>query len=158
VVEQAGRRRLYLEGRGEFLDVRSVGALQRWSGEARLGVSLDTGAIIGHLRGMVVGAETGYGRRWYRAPGPPLGDMRTIAARGYVPLEVFTHFNLSERLNTRLSYRYRAGGLLEGGRRLLGVGALELDYDSTDLVDLVLQVEVGRGFALTGGLALWVWE
>lgn len=147
----------YLEGAGDLLDFRGAGRFQRWNAELRTGLSVDLGLVAHHLEQVAVGTELGYGRAWYFAGAQVDGPLGAADGTGYIPVEVYSHFNLSERFHLRVEYEKSSPRRLQATRRLAGIGALEMRFDSTDLLDLKLTSEFGGGFALHAGLVLDVW-
>ena len=149
---------VYLEGFGDFLQLRDAGEFERLRGELRAGVSIDLGAIAPHLEQVVLGADLGYGLSAHRIPLPNGSTFEWIGVKPYLPVEVYTDFNLSERLNVHIDYVRRAGDRLQATRRLGGVGGLGFRYDSSDLFDLELSTEFGGGFSVLGGVVVQVVE
>ena len=143
---------------GEFFQYRAAGKYSRLTGELRLGTSLDLGLISPHLEQVAVGADAGYGLAAYRIP--VLGSSGYIwgGRAPYIPVEIYTHFNLSQRLNVRMHYEKRPGAPLQATRRLGGVGGIDFFFDTPNIFDLELGAEFGGGFALSGALVLQLWE
>lgn len=147
----------YVEGAGDMLDFRGAGRFQRWNAELRAGLSLDLGLVAHHLERVAVGTEFGYGRAWYFTGSQVDRSLRAAVGTGHIPVEVYSHFNLSERFHLRVEYEKSSARRLQATRRLGGIGGLEMRFDSTDLLDLQLGAEFGGGFALHAGLVLDVW-
>lgn len=148
---------LYLAARGDWLSKRGDRPYRRGRGEARVGVSLDLGVVAPHLEQVVAGVDAGWGGLANRRP---TGED-SFAWRGtswYLPVEVYTDMNLSERLNVHVSYDKRAGELLDPSGRLAGVGGVRLRYDSSELFDLEIAGRFGDGYALQAGLLLRILE
>lgn len=140
----------------DFLDFRGTGGFERWRGDLRLGASMDLGVVSPHLEGVALGAEAGYGRSWYTLEVPSSVTGARLQT-GYLPVEVYSSFDLSDRVHSRVAYEQAAGRRLQATRRLGGVGVVDLVYDSTDLFDLEIGAEFGGGFALSGGFLIHVW-
>lgn len=149
---------VFVEGDGEWLNYGGIGGFRRLSGQVRAGVSFELGHWVSQLRRVAIGASIGYGRHWYAFPVPSSPDLEHALSVGYIPVETFLHFNLTERLNARLAYEYRQGDLLQTARPGLGLASLEFLYRSTNRLDLVLRGRLSGGFSLSGGLRMWVWE
>jgi hypothetical protein len=148
---------LYLAGRGDWLTKRGDGPYRRGRGEARLGASLDLGLVAPHLEQIVAGVDAGWGILAYRRP----TGQESFAWQGtswYLPVEVYTDLNLSDRLNVHVSYDKRAGEPLDPSGRLAGVGGVRLRYDSSELFDLEIAGRFGDGYSLQVGLLLRVLE
>lgn len=149
---------LFVELDGEFMSHTAGAPFERWGGEAVAGLSVDLGNWFTRLRHVAVGASAGIGRRRYAVPAEQGGEPEPAAGTTHIPLETFAHFNLTDRLNARVAYANREGGLLQTASRGIGVGSLELLYESASNIDLVVGAEAGGGLAVRGGLRFWLWE
>lgn len=155
----AGRHNfVFVEADGELFQFSGAGTFSRLSAEARVGLSVDLGNWISRLRNIAVGASTGYGSHWYALPVQGQSALEYGLHTGYVPFELFTHFNLTDRLNARVAYEHREGDFLQSAPAGLAVTSLEFLYQSSDILDLVVRGELGGGLGVTGGLRLWFWE
>lgn len=141
----------------EYFNFSGQGRFQRVGGQARVGVSLGLGNWISQLRNVAVGAAVGYGHNWYALPTKPNASLGLAVSSGYIPLETFVHFNLTDKLNVRLAYEHRAGELLQTTPAGLGVASAQFQYQSADMLDLVLGAQLGGGLGITGGLRVWLW-
>ncbi|MFB6373494.1 MAG: hypothetical protein ABEN55_10345 [Bradymonadaceae bacterium] len=156
-----GKRQMtfgYVELLGDASSYRGDGRFDRLRGEVRLGASLDFGLVAPHLDQLAVGAEIGGGLTGHRIATPDTDSLQSPVTAPYIPAEVYTDMNLSERFNVRLSYEKRAGGPLQGTRALAGVGGLRFRYDSSQLFDLELAGRLGAGYSIHAGLSVQVWE
>lgn len=149
---------VFVEVDGEWLNFSGLGRFRRLSGEARAGISLGLGRWISHLREVAVGASLGFGLHGYALPTAPSSDLAQALLLSHIPVETFLHFNMTDRLHTRLAYTYRQGEFLQTTRSGLGVASLEFVYRSANRIDLVLRARAGGGVELSGGLRLWLWE
>ncbi len=145
--------RLYTVLRADWFVSQRGAGMRRLRGEARLGGSLDLGAVAPHLEQIVVGADLGGGMLGYRRPvGGEGSDFAWAERPWYLPVEVYADLNLSERLNGRIGYDKRPGEPLQPNNRLGGVGEVRFRYDSSELFDLQLEGRFGDGYSLQAGL------
>ena len=148
----------YVELLGGMFQYRGAGEFDRVRGEARMGASLDFGFIAPHLDQLAVGAEAGWGVASHRLPVAERPEGRWADLSAFLPAEVYTDMNLSDRLNVRVSYEKRSGDHLQATRALVGVGGIRFRYDSSDLFDLELAGRFGGGYAVHAGIGLQLWE
>ncbi|MFW5967863.1 MAG: hypothetical protein ACOCV2_10110 [Persicimonas sp.] len=149
---------LFAEVEGEMLGYSQAGRFRRLGGQALVGLSVGLGDWFGHLRQVAAGASVGAAARRYALPVGEGDDFEASSWTSHIPVETFIHLNLSERLNARAAYANREGSLIQSGPRGVGVGSLQLQYESGRNLDLVLGAEAGGGLALSAGLRLWLWE
>jgi hypothetical protein len=149
---------VYVEADGEWLGYSGVGRFNRAGGELTAGMSLGLGNWISQLRHVAVGAAIGYGHHWYSLPVADDAEFAAGVSAGYVPFEMFVHFNLTEQLSARAAYEHREGAFLETSPAGLAVASIEFLYQSTDALDLVVRGEFGGGVGLSGGLRVWFWK
>lgn len=147
----------YVEAGGDLVDYRGSGPFSRWGVWGVAGVSMDMGMLTPQLAEFVVGAELGWGHQWTRIPPRGGSGEAGVLAQHYLPVDVYGHFNVSERLNVRIGYRREAGDYLMGTRHLGGIGSLGVRYNSAERLDLYLRSDVGAGVSLNGGLRVWLW-
>jgi len=133
-----------------FLDFRGTGGFERWRGDLRIGASMDLGIVSPHLEGVALGAEAGYGRS-YDTLDASTSDAGATVQTAYLPVEVYSTFDLSDRVRSRVGYEQAEERRLQATRRLGGVGAVDFVYESTDVLDLEIGAEFGGGFAVSGG-------
>jgi hypothetical protein len=148
----------FVEADGEWLGYSGAGRFARIGGELRAGISLGLGNWISQLRHVAVGVGAGYGQHWYQLPSEEETKLTTSVATGYVPFEMFMHFNLTEQLNARMAYEHREGGFLATSPAGLAVASAEFLYQSSDALDLVVRGEFGGGVGVSGGLRVWFWK
>jgi hypothetical protein len=152
----------YVRGDGEYMTLRLDGGFDRVSAAGFVGGSLDMGLLNRRLRGVAFGLEVGYMSQWYWLETPDINPTTQEATRELgvrldsLPLEVFVHGNMTEKMHLRLSYRRRDGDFLQDGARLWAIPGIGLTYNSTKSLDLVLRGEYGGGLGLWGGLRAWV--
>jgi hypothetical protein len=152
----------YVRAEGEYMTFRLDGAFDRLSVLGTVGGSLDMGLLTRRLRGVACGAEVGYMSQWYwlqtaQVDPETQEHVRELGLRlDALPLEVFVHGNMSERMHLRVLYRRRDGDLLQDGARLWGIPGVGLTYSSAKNLDLVLRGEYGGGLGIWGGLRAWV--
>ncbi|MFU8803076.1 MAG: hypothetical protein ACNA8W_04625 [Bradymonadaceae bacterium] len=108
---------------------------------------------------MAVGMAVGVNQRHYRISSEEEeGPTPWTRAQLSFPLEMFTHVNLSEALNMRVSVVRQRGNFLQTTHGRVAMPVFELTYRSTPRLDLIFRAEYGDGFALSGGLVMWAWE
>lgn len=148
---------------GELMNFRGLGRFNRLSGAGLFGLSMDLGALSSHLRGLALGGSTGFMYQRYALPDAtqdPTADDYTYSwevGSSSIPLELFLHFNFSERLRLRFAYTRRDGALLQDIDRLFAVPSLAATYASTKTSDIEVKAEYGEGLGLSIGLRFWVW-
>ncbi len=148
-----------VELEGDFQFWKGARPQERVEGSVLLGTSLDLGDLFRHLEHFAVGLHVGIGQRYvsYRATADqPRSDWK--GTRGYIPMELFTHMNLSESLNARFAYSRWRNYYLQTNEGFTGLSSIEFVYKSADNLDLVFRGELGSGFALSAALNLWIWD
>ncbi len=165
---QVGWRVLQGQSNLTWAAVELEGNFQRWKGASRydrmdagllLGVSLDLGDVFRHLENFAVGAHFGVGQRLlHHRPENSEESTRWVRGKAYLPMELFTHMNLTESLNARFAYSRGRNHFVRIDSHVEGLSTLEFVYKSARNLDLVFRGEFGEGFALSGALNLWFWD
>ncbi len=160
---------VYMQGRGDLLQLRDIGRFSRGEASLELGGVLDLGSISPHLRKMYIGIQGGYGYQWYAFPKAVAPEVDVLSddpselewggeGIGLIPVNVFGGMSFSDRLHVQLSYRRRDGAFLSDVQRVIGVPGLHMDYRSGKNFDLTLDAQYGAGFMLGAGLRIWLYE
>lgn len=148
-----------LELESDFQFWKGTRPQERLEVSVLLGSSLDLGDIFRHLEHFAVGIHIGIGQRYvsYRATAEQSGSGWE-RSQSYIPMELFTHLNLSESLNARFAYSRWRNYYLHTNEGFTGLSSIEFVYKSADNLDLVFRGELGSGFALSAALNLWLWD
>lgn len=157
---------IFVEADTDFLTQRVPPEYARLDTTGLVGFSFDLGELSPHLEAMAVGMSIGLGQRFYRFSSSDEEGLDESAetrdewtrASLQLPLEIFTHVNLSESFNLRVSMVRQRGNFLQTTQQRVAIPVFEITYRSTPRLDLVFRAEYGDGFALSGGLMMWAWE
>lgn len=157
---------VFLEADSQWLESRSVARFEQLDVVGMLGVSLDLGVFSKHLNQIVWGFKTGYLHQWFAFPDATRADPLTAEqppaefsySLGGIPFEMYVHFNLSARMHARFAYTRRDGDLLQSTDDFLAIPSLQINYRSTEKLDIELKAEYGAGLGLWGGFKYWLWQ
>lgn len=147
---------LGLEANAEYLQWQGDGEFGRIGADGRLVLSVQLGDDIAHLSEFAMGVTAGLGNHWVQIAPQGSTTFDVATSRIWVPFDVWASLNVTSRLNVRGGYGSPELFLVPPIHRLLGVAHVEFTYRSSAYGDISLRAEIGDGFALWLGGALWL--
>ena len=142
---------------GRYVNYRLDTPFRRSDGILGLHGALNVGELISHLDQMTLGFTAGVGLR-SRWSLDEEEQWRSQGTSEVVPLRMYLGLNLTGQLRLTISYERGFEGWAERSARRIGVPAIQLNYRSTDRIDLEFQSIFGNGVGLTAGMRFWIGE
>lgn len=149
----AGHSKVGAEIFAEYLVHSGRGPFSKTSGNVRAIAQLDLGDFFKQLRGFVIGIEAGFGMNWWSFANDE--NQFVVQKTGnYYPIDFYASAQLTPKLHISGGYGYTKNPTISPITSLLGVAHLETSFETTKLLKLLFEVQVGDGFSGSLGASI----
>ncbi len=138
---------------GEYLVHSGRGPFSRVSTNGRALAQLDLGDLFKQLRGFVIGMEAGFGINFWNFANDENQFVLQKTAN-YYPVDFYASAQLTPRLFLSGGYGYSKNPIIAPITPLLGVAHLETSFQTSELLKLLFEVQVGDGFSGSLGASI----
>lgn len=141
---------------GQYINHSGRGPFSRTSLDGTVIGQFDLGDFFSQLRGFSVGLEIGYGYSWWGFANAD-NVFKVQNTKYFIPFDVYTILQLNPQLQIKGGYGYARNPFVASIAPLLGVIHLETIFETSDVLKLRFELDIGDGFsgALGASLAIF---